>query len=90
MLMFYKCSFTAPKYPKYNHWIASFAFPAGLEMSYPYFSAITFNWLSAFICSDISSLSLITFSVKSSTLNIYNSSFFSSINAYKQYSANLL
>ena len=83
-------SFIAPKYAKYVHWNASWAFFAGLDISNPYFSAIAFNCFKASIWSWISSLSRITSSVNSSVSNMFSSSCFSAINASTPYKATLL
>ena len=53
------CCFIAAKYAKYVHCTASFEFLAGLEISYPYLFAISFNSSNAIICVNISSLNLI-------------------------------
>ena len=83
-------SLTAPKYPKYNHWIASLAFDAGFEISNPYFSAIFFKSSNAAIWSCISSRALITSYVNSSLSYVSISFFFASINASTPYNATLL
>ena len=83
-------SLIAPKYPKYNHCTASFAVCAGCEISKPYFLAISFNACNAFICSDISSRSLIVSSLKSSQSNTIKSFFFSSISLSTPYNATRL